>query len=86
MIRQRFYDRWVQPQSVFHLDKKLTATLTIRIEKNGQISGFNLVQSSGDSVMDQSILEAARRVIQIDPLPASLDKNVYEVDIDFELQ
>lgn len=86
MIRERFYDRWVQPQSVFRADKKLVAVLTIRIEKSGRISGFNLVESSGDAVMDQSVLEAARRVVQIDPLPPGLNKTVYEVDIEFELQ
>jgi TonB family protein len=86
MIRERFFQQWIQPQSVFTLDKKSVATVTIKIEKTGRISGVSLLKSSGNPVMDESVMDAARKVTQIEPLPSGMKQAVYEVDIDFELQ
>jgi TonB family protein len=63
------------------------ATLQIKIEKDGHIAEVKIVKSSGNVVMDESVMAAARRVLQIDPLPAGLGKgSAYTVNINFELQ
>lgn len=85
-IRRRFFDRWEQPRSVFVATRHPVATVTIRIEKSGRISGVSLVKSSGDPEMDASVMRAAESVSAIDPHPPGLNLSVYEVDIDFELQ
>ena len=85
MIHDRFYSRWEQPTSIISSDRKFIATVKIRIEKDGRISNVSLANPSGNVVMDESVMTAARRVTQIDPLPAGLGGEFYEVKINFEL-
>lgn len=84
MIHDKFYGSWEQPTSIFKQDLQFVATVKIRIEKSGHISSVALIRSSGNPVMDKSVLDAAARVKQIDPLPAELGDR-YEVNINFEL-
>jgi TonB family protein len=86
MLHDKFYDHWDQPTSIVTATSKFSTIVKIRIEKDGTISDVSLDTSSGNDVMDQSVMEAARRVTQVDPLPAGLgDGGAYEVKIDFEL-
>ena len=55
-----------------HLHLEFSALVKIRIEKDGTISDVSLAQSSGNDVMDKSVMEAARKVTQVDPLPQGL--------------
>jgi TonB family protein len=85
MIHDRFHSRWIQPASVIQRDQKFVTTVKVRIEKDGRISNVTLARSSGNSVMDDSVLTAAKSVAQIDPLPASITTVPYEININFEL-
>ena len=61
--------------------------MKIRIEKDGTISSAEIVKSSGNPVMDESVLAAAKRVPQIDPPPSALATGgAYTVNINFELE
>ncbi len=61
--------------------------MQIKIEKNGKIADVKIVKSSGNPVMDESVLEAAKNVSQIDPLPLGLGgADGYTVNINFELE
>ncbi len=61
--------------------------MKIRIEKDGTISGAEIVKPSGNPVMDESVLAAAKRVAKIDPPPAALASGGgYTVNINFELE
>ncbi len=87
MIHDRFYSQWEQPTSVIDSSKAFACTLQIHIEKDGKIGEVKIVKSSGNVLMDNSVIEAAHRVLQIDPLPAGLgSSNGYTVNINFELQ
>jgi TonB family protein len=87
LIHDRFYSQWEQPKSIFGNAKTFVTTLQIRIEKNGRISDFKILKSSGNVVMDESVLAAARNVLQIDPLPPGLGSGgAYTVNINFELE
>jgi TonB family protein len=85
MIHDRFYSRWDRPTSVVRSEEQLVAVVKIRIEKDGRISKVDLVKSSGNVVMDDSVLQAAKAVTQIDPLPAAIHDSVYDVPIEFKL-
>lgn len=85
MIHDRFYSRWERPTSVVRSAEKLTTIVKIRIEKDGRISQVTLVKSSGNVVMDDSVMESAKKITQIDPLPAAIHDTVYDVPIEFEL-
>jgi protein TonB len=87
LIHDRFYSQWDQPTSIFDSSKSFVCTLQIRIEPNGKISGVKVVRSSGNVIMDDSVMAAANRVLQIDPPPAALAAGgAYTVNINFELQ
>jgi len=85
MIHDRFYSQWEQPTSVVNSNQQLSALVKIRIEKDGRISNVSLAKSSGNTIVDDSVMAAARRVTQIDPLPEGLGEDYYEIKINFEL-
>ncbi len=84
-IQRRFYQRWAQPTSVFTNRSKFVTTVEITIQKGGSISAVRMVKSSGNPVVDESVMLAAQSVTQIDPLPSAVPKVPYVVEIDFEL-
>ena len=59
--------------------------MKIRIEKDGHVSNATREKSSGNAIMDESVMTAAKSVTQIDPLPAAIDDSFYDVPIEFEL-
>jgi len=87
MIHDRFHSRWDQPTSIDRSGQDIVTTLKIKIAKDGTILSREIVKSSGETVMDQSVMTAAERVQQIDPLPAGLGNgDTYEVNIAFKLE
>jgi len=86
MLHDRFYKEWVQPTTVVASGAKFSALVKIRIEKDGRISDFKIVRSSGNVVVDESIEAVAKRVTRVDSLPTRLaNGNHYDVNINFEL-
>ncbi len=86
MLHDRFYSEWVQPITSVPSGAKLSALVKIRIEKDGTVSDFKVVRPSGNVVVDESIEAVAKRVTQVDALPAGLgDGDHYDVNINFEL-
>lgn len=85
MIHDRFFGVWDQPTSIVG-SAKFTTTLKITIAADGSVSGFSVLRSSGNVVMDESVMAAARRVGRIDAPPKDLLKGgSYTVNINFEL-
>jgi TonB family protein len=86
MLHDRFYREWAQPTTVVASGAKLSAVAKIRIEKDGRISDFKIVRSSGNVVVDESIESIAKRVTKVDALPAGFGHgDHYDVNINFEL-
>jgi protein TonB len=82
-LRDRFYAVWAPP-SVPEAGS-LVVTLRIRVQRDGKVLGFELIKSSGDSLMDGSVMEAARQVQQLDPLPEGLGTGpVVEIPVNFK--
>ncbi len=86
MLHDRFYREWAQPTTVVASGAKLSALAKIRIEKDGRISDFKIVRSSGNVVVDESVEAVGRKVTRVDALPAGIG-NVghYDVNINFAL-
>jgi TonB family protein len=86
MLHDRFYSEWVQPNTNLTSGAKASALVKIRIEKDGRISSFEIIKPSGNAVVDDSVTAVAKRVTQVDPLPAGLGSGEhYDVKINFEL-
>ena len=86
MLHDRFYKEWAQPTTVVASGAKFSALAKIRIEKDGRISNFKIVRSSGNVVVDESIEAVAKRVTRVDSLPTGLaNGDHYDVNINFEL-
>ena len=86
MIHDRFHSRWDQPTSIARSGQDIVTTLKIRIGKDGTIQSREIVHSSGDTTMDQSVMTAAERVQEIDPLPVGLGSgDSFEINIAFKL-
>jgi TonB family protein len=85
MLHDRFYSEWVQPTDVAS-GAKLSVLVRLRIETDGRVASFDIVRSSGNSELDESVKAIATRVTRVDPLPDGLAKgDHYDVKINFEL-
>jgi TonB family protein len=86
MLHDRFHARWDQPTSIIRAGQDFVTTLKLRIAKDGTILSHEIVKSSGDTTMDQSVTTAADRVQQIEALPPGLTTgDVFEVNVAFKL-
>ena len=86
MLHDRFYREWVQPTTVVASGAKLSALAKIRIEKDGRISDFKIVRSSGNVVIDESVEAVGKKVTRVDALPAGIGSSGhYDINISFAL-
>ena len=86
MLHDRFYREWEQPTTVVASGAKLSALAKIRIEKDGGISDFKIVRSSGNVVVDESVEAVGKKVTRVDALPAGVATGGhYDVNINFAL-
>ena len=74
MLHDRYYSRWEQPVGI---GQDVVATVRLRIMKDGTISKHDMVKSSGNPQMDESVMSAVQKVEHIDPLPAGLGNGEY---------
>lgn len=86
MLHDRFYSEWAQPTAASNANGKNSVLVKLRIEKDGRVSSFEIVRSSGNSELDESVNALANRVSHVEPLPDGLGKgDHYDVKINFEL-
>ncbi|MEO5720544.1 MAG: TonB family protein [Chthoniobacterales bacterium] len=86
MLHDRFFGAWVQPRTASATGGTMSALVQLRIEKDGRVSDFKIVRSSGNVVVDESVTAVGRRVTKVDPLPPGLaESGQYDVRIKFEL-
>lgn len=84
LVRQTMYDAWSQPSSLAGRSG-LTAEVTIRVQRDGRILSRDMTRSSGNSVMDDSVMKAVQAVMQLRPLPPQFPGTSHEITIEFEL-
>jgi TonB family protein len=82
-LRDIFYGSWTPPSVPDAAS--LVVTLKIRVKRDGRILGYELIKSSGNSLMDGSVLEAARQITEIPALPDGLGKeDIVEIPVNFK--
>jgi TonB family protein len=85
-VHDRMYEAWEQPGQAVSFDKKLVATILLRVARDGRIDGVRLEHSSGNKLMDDSALTAARNVPRLDPLPEGLGGDTADISVNFRLE
>ena len=86
MLHDRLYSAWSQPTTSVSSSAKISTVVRLRIEKDGQISDFEIIRPSGNVAVDESVAAIGKRVSHVDPLPAALrGSGHYDVKINFEL-
>ncbi len=84
-VHDQMYEAWEQPGTA--LDKKLIATVMIRVARDGSITDVELQRSSGSKLMDDSALAAARKVLHLEPPPDALVKgSTADITVDFQVE
>ncbi|MBV9390935.1 MAG: TonB family protein [Verrucomicrobia bacterium] len=69
IIHNRFFAAWNQPQSEMALGAHLVATVKLHIESDGAVTDFDIVEGSGNPVVDQSVREAGKKITRLPPPP-----------------
>jgi outer membrane biosynthesis protein TonB len=86
MLHDRFYSAWIQPTTNVTSSAKISTLVKVRIEKDGRVSNFEIIKPSENVVVNESVAAIAKRVTQVDPLPAEFGNgDHYDVKINFEL-
>jgi TonB family protein len=84
-VHDQMYEAWEQPGSA--LDKKLIATVMIKVARDGSITDVELQRSSGNKLMDDSAVTAARKVLHLEPPPDSLVRgSTADITVDFQVE
>ncbi|MCG3147675.1 MAG: hypothetical protein PCFJNLEI_01116 [Verrucomicrobiae bacterium] len=76
-IHDVLYNAWDQADG--SLDRKLVATVTLRIARDGSVADAALRVGSGNRVMDESVMTAVRKVPRLDPPPDMLVRGAYAI-------
>lgn len=85
-VHDRMYEAWEQPGQALNWDKQLMTTVVIRVARDGRIVEARLAGPSGNKLMDDSALAAARRVQRLDPLPDGLGGATADISVNFQLE
>jgi TonB family protein len=65
LIHDRFFNQWDQPTSIFEQDKSFVCTVKIHIDREGTIKSSEIIKSSGNPIIDQSVQTALSRITKI---------------------
>ena len=86
MLHDRFYSAWIQPTTNVPSGRKISTLVSVRIEKDGRVSRFEIIKPSQNVIVNESVATIAKRVSHVDPPPEELGNgNHYDVKINFEL-
>ncbi|MEE8484277.1 MAG: TonB family protein [Nitrospinota bacterium] len=70
----------------FYTDETLHVTVYFQLDRNGDIKGMKLEQSSANKEIDKSALEAVKRSAPFPPLPSGYKEDILEVHFGFRLE
>ena len=83
-VHEMMYRVWNQPASL-SAGAGLSAEVLIRVQRDGAIVSRKIARSSGNSLMDESVMKAVQSVTRLKPLPAQFSASYKDIRILFEL-
>ena len=81
-VRAKIIEAWILPLSA-EQRRDLQATTQFRVGRNGEVTQLELVQPSGNTLFDASLLRAIRRASPLPSLPEDYPVDVLEVEMRF---
>jgi TonB family protein len=82
ILTNRFQAAWNQPTGEMAMGKTLEVTVKLKVEADGRVTEFTIVEGSGNAVVDESVREAGNRITRLPPPPNS---EVFSAPVRFEL-
>lgn len=83
-VRQIMYDAWAQPGA--SVPAGTTAEVELRVLRDGTVTRRTMTRSSGNSVMDRSVMQAVESVSKLPQLPASWSGPHRDITVEFVLE
>lgn len=80
-IRRRVKQNW---QPSFPGDKRISV-LAFAIQRDGQITGLRIIQTSGNERVDRDALEAVQKSAPFNALPATFKSDLLEIQFNFNI-
>lgn len=84
LVRRAMYDAWKQPSQLADISG-MVAEVDLRVQRDGSVTRRELTRSSGNTIMDTSVMKAVRSVDRLKPLPPEVPGAYKDLSIDFQL-
>ena len=81
-LRAEIIDAWVLPLPP-EKSRELQATAFFRVTRDGRVEQLSLVQASGNTLFDASLMRAIKRASPLPHLPVDYPADVLEVEMRF---
>jgi periplasmic protein TonB len=78
-VRQRIHSKWSYPRDARNRDLEGKLVIEFHIGKDGQLLSLELLQSSGEHVLDISALNAVKLADRYPPLPEAMQREVLPI-------
>lgn len=78
-VRQRIHSKWSYPRDARNRDLEGKLVIEFHIGKDGQLLSLELLQSSGEHVLDISALNAVKLADRYPPLPEAMRRDVLPI-------
>ena len=82
VLTNRFQAAWNQPTGEMALGKMLAVTVKLKVEPDGTVTEFDIVEGSGNAVVDDSVREAGKKITKLPPPP---NGQAFSAPVRFEL-
>ena len=82
ILTSRFQAAWNQPTGELAMGKTLEVTVKLKVEPDGKVTQFSIVEGSGNAVVDESVREAGKSITKLPPPP---NKEAFSAPVRFEL-
>jgi periplasmic protein TonB len=83
-VKKIYTDAWLVPSGID--DDSATATVSVTIARDGKVISANIIRSSGNAAVDQSVQATLDRVRYTPPLPDDAKENQRTVTINFNVK
>lgn len=82
-VHDRMYEAWEQPGEALSGGRDVVAVIQIHVLPDGRVTSAILKHTSGNKLMDESALAAARKVTKLNAPPPGVGS---DIDVEFQLE